>query len=141
MRIRIEGFAPLLQVFDMPTSIAFYRDVLGFQVISSSPPRARDDFDWCLLRLDGVDLMLNTAYECDSRPPAPSPSRVSAHKDIALFLGCRDVDGAYTYLREKGVIINPPTIAPYGMKQLYFKDPDGYEICLQWSVVAEGATD
>jgi hypothetical protein len=24
--------APLFQVFDMPTSIAFYRDVLGFTV-------------------------------------------------------------------------------------------------------------
>jgi Glyoxalase/Bleomycin resistance protein/Dioxygenase superfamily len=32
MAIEIRGMAPLLQVFDMPTSIAFYRDVLGFEV-------------------------------------------------------------------------------------------------------------
>ena len=28
MGIEIRGMAPLLQVFDMPTSIAFYRDVV-----------------------------------------------------------------------------------------------------------------
>jgi len=28
----IHGIAPLLQVFDMPTSLHFYRDVLGFTV-------------------------------------------------------------------------------------------------------------
>jgi len=29
MAIEIRGMAPLLQVFDMPTSIGFYRDMLG----------------------------------------------------------------------------------------------------------------
>ena len=33
MSLRIGGFATLLQVFDMPTSLAFYRDVLGFDVV------------------------------------------------------------------------------------------------------------
>ena len=33
MAIDIRGGCPLLAVFDMPTSIAFYRDVLGFEVI------------------------------------------------------------------------------------------------------------
>jgi len=35
MAIEIRGMAPLLQVFDMPASIVFYRDVLGFQVKST----------------------------------------------------------------------------------------------------------
>jgi glyoxylase I family protein len=39
MAIEIRGMAPLLQVFDMPTSLAFYRDVLGFKVESTSKPR------------------------------------------------------------------------------------------------------
>jgi hypothetical protein len=32
----------------------------------------------------------------------------------------------------KGVKCDPPEVAPYGMKQLYFHDPDGYGICFQW---------
>ena len=33
-----EGLTPLIGVFDMSASLAFYRDVLGFEVINASPP-------------------------------------------------------------------------------------------------------
>ena len=66
MAIEVQGMAPLLQVFDMPTSIAFYRDVLGFEVASTSNPGG-ERFGWALLKLNGVELMLNTAYEEDAR--------------------------------------------------------------------------
>jgi catechol 2,3-dioxygenase-like lactoylglutathione lyase family enzyme len=137
MAIQIDGFAPLIQVFDMPRSVAFYRDVLGFEVVTTSPPRGRDDFDWGLLRRDGIELMLNTAYEMDERPTAPDPGRVAAHRDTALFFGCPDVEAAHADLRAKGLDLAPPKIAPYGMKQLYLADPDGYEICLQWPVAPD----
>src|SRR4249920_911039 len=100
MSIKVEGLAPLIQVFDMPTAVAFYRDVLGFSVVSQSEPG--DDFDWGLLTLDGATLMLNTAYERQDRPPAPDPARIAAHEDAALFFRCRDVDAAYEHLRTRG---------------------------------------
>lgn len=136
MAIEIRGMAPLFQVFDMPTSIAFYRDVLGFEIVSSAnpgPPSKDDHFGWELLRLNGVELMLNTAYEDDARPPAPDPARIAAHDDTAIYFGCPDVDAAYAHLRERGVNVKAPTIAHYGMKQLYVTDPDGYNLCFQWS--------
>jgi catechol 2,3-dioxygenase-like lactoylglutathione lyase family enzyme len=132
MSIELEGFAPLLQVFDMPTSVAFYRDVLGFEVVATSTARAGDDFDWCLLRRAGIELMLNTAYDHDQRPGVPAAERVAAHDDAGLFFGCRDLDGAYRYLREKGVEAEEPRVAPYGMRQVWLRDPDRYVICLQW---------
>jgi len=132
MAIDIRGVAPLLQVFDMPTSVAFYRDVLGFEVVETSQPRDGDDFDWGLLRLNGAELMLNTAYEKHQRPPAPDPARLAVHMDTAFFFGCRDVDAAYTYLRAKRVNVKEPIIPDYGMKQLYLTDPDGYNLCFQW---------
>ncbi len=131
MAIEVRGMAPLFQVFDMPTSIRFYRDVLGFVVETTSPPRG-EYFDWALLNLNGVQLMLNTAYEQDARPPAPDPARIAAHDDTAIYFGCPDVDAAYAHLRARGVNAKEPTIAPYGMKQLYVADPDGYSLCFQW---------
>jgi glyoxylase I family protein len=76
--------------------------------------------------------MLNTAYESDKRPAAPDPTRIKSHEDICLFFGCKDLDAAYQHLRANGVSLKEPKVAPYGMKQLSFKDPDGYGICLQW---------
>jgi hypothetical protein len=69
MAIDVRGLAPLLEVFDMPSSIAFYRDTLGFEVIATSRPGP--NFDWALLSLNGVEIMLNTAYEAAERPAYP----------------------------------------------------------------------
>jgi glyoxylase I family protein len=132
MGIEIRGTAPLLQVFDMPTSIAFYRDVLGFEVVTTSKPQG-EHFDWALLRLQGVELMLNTAYEQDARPPAPDPARIAAHDDTTIYFGCPDVDAAYIHLRARGVVAGEPKTAHYGMRQLYLHDPDGYNLCFQWA--------
>lgn len=130
MPVDIRGMAPLLQVFDMAKAVRFYRDVLGFKLVNQSRPG--DQFDWALLRFGGVELMLNTAYEQDQRPPAPDPARVASHGDTCLFFGCEDLDGAYRHLRAQGLTVNEPKVAPYGMRQLYVTDPDGYGLCFQW---------
>lgn len=128
MTIKVDGVTTLIQVFDMPTSLNFYRAVLGFEVVMQSS--AGDDCDWCLLKLDETYLMLNTAYEKETRPAAPDPIRISAHEDTGLFF-ISDPDAAYDHLLSKGVNTKPPKVAPYGMKQLYVRDPDGYVICFQ----------
>ena len=130
MSIDIRGIAPLLQVFDMPVALHFYRDVLGFKVSGSSEPG--DNCNWAALTLNGAELMLNTAYEADQRPSVPDPARVAAHADTILFFGCEDLDTSYHHLRAHGLNIKEPKIAPYGMKQLYVTDPDGYALCFQW---------
>lgn len=96
MALHLRGVAPLLQVYDMPTSVRFYRDMLGFEVVSTSPLLGTDQFHWALLRLGDTELMLNTAYESDDdRPSVPEATRIAAHRDTGLFFGCPDVDGAY----------------------------------------------
>jgi catechol 2,3-dioxygenase-like lactoylglutathione lyase family enzyme len=129
MPIDIRGLTPLLQVFDMPRSIKFYCDVLGFEIVSTSKP---NPFHWALLRLNDAELMLEPIYSQEMRPPAPDPERVFAHADTEIYFGCPDVDAAYAHLRAKGINVNEPRIGFYGMKQLYITDPDGYILCFQW---------
>jgi catechol 2,3-dioxygenase-like lactoylglutathione lyase family enzyme len=130
--LRIGGFATLIQVFDMPTSLAFYRDVLGFEVISDTPQDGRCDWVW--LKSGESELMLNTADEAEARPQSPDLTRVAAHADTTLYFGCDDVDAACADLRARGIAAREPLVTDYGMKQVYLKDPDGYEICLQQPV-------
>jgi glyoxylase I family protein len=137
MPIDVRGMAPLLEVFDMAASLAFYRDVLGFEVVSTSGEPDPDH--WALLRLNGVELMLDSAYEPGERPAAPDPARVAGHHDAALYFGCPDVDAAYAHLRALGIAAKEPHVASYGMKQLYVTDPDGYVVCFQWPESRETA--
>lgn len=133
MALDVRGLTPLLQVYDMPTAIRFYRDSLGFTVVTTSPVMGEDRFHWALLRLGDAELMLNTAYEYDDeRPVPPDAARVAAHDDTGLFFGCPNIDAAYEELRAKGVPVSPPAVARYNMKQMYLHDPDGYNLCFQW---------
>lgn len=132
MGIAIRGLCPLIQVFDMPTSLRFYRDVLGFAEVQKSGQG--DDVGWAWLRHGDAEVMLNTAYDVGERPSMPDTARVAAHADTILFVGCQDLDAAYAHLRAHGVRAEPPKVAPYGMKQLYASDPDGFGVCFQWPV-------
>ena len=71
MSIDIRGMTPLLQVFDMPTSLNFYCDVLGFEIVQTDSNTTAPNHNWVWLRRNEIDLMLNTAYEAETRPPAP----------------------------------------------------------------------
>jgi glyoxylase I family protein len=129
--MEIKGLYPLIQVFDMKTSLSFYCEVLEFKIHESAGQK--DDLGWVWLKWSNIDLMLNTAYETPNRPEKPDAARVAAHEDTILYFGCPDVEQAYQTLISKGLKLSPPVITSYGMKQLYFHDPDGYGICFQWS--------
>lgn len=130
MAIEVRGSCPLLMVFDMPRSLAFYRDVLGWEVVQSAGPEG--DTGWALLSGAGVEIMLNTQYELPDRPPAPDPARVAAHADTILYLGAPDPDAVYAHLRERGVDLPPPAMTGYGFRAVTVTDPDGYGLCFHW---------
>jgi glyoxylase I family protein len=134
MALEIEGITPLIFVFDMPASVHFYRDILGFEVVNHAPEYAPGLFHWAMLRRNDVRIMLNTAYDEGEAPTNPEPARVAAHGDTQFYIGCPDVDAAYQYLLDCGIKVEPPSVAPYGFKQLHVKDPDGFHICLQHPV-------
>ena len=107
MGIEVRGIAPLLEVFDMPTSLAFYRDKLGFRITGDSG--RGDDSGWVMLQLGEETIMLNTAYDDGERPPHPDPARVAAHRDTCIYFGCPDVDAAYAHLKAVGIQCEPPS--------------------------------
>jgi uncharacterized glyoxalase superfamily protein PhnB len=122
----VTGLAPLLQVFDMRKSMAWYHDVLGFEVLQTHEPDGH--LYWAMLKLGDARLMLNAKYEDDKRPAnAPRPADRS---DFALYFGCQDVDAAYEELRPK-INLEPPKTAYYGMRQLTITDPDGFVLVFQ----------
>lgn len=72
------GLTPLIGVFDMPRALAFYRDLLGFAVVSASPEveTAEGRFShWMWLRFGGAEIMLNTQYDSNERPMQPPEKR------------------------------------------------------------------
>lgn len=135
--MRIVGMTPLVEAFDMLRALQFYCGALGFSIVEASPevdaPEGRFPH-WARLRLGGAELMLNTAYDSGERPPAPDPARELGHRDVCFYFACDDVDAVYGALKERIAGLAPPQDAPYGMRQLYLRDPDGYGLCFQTPV-------
>jgi len=128
------ALATLISVFDMNTAAAFYRDVLGFQVISASPEVDTKEgrfSHWMRLKRGGAELMLNTQFDSNERPGDRDPGRCAAHADTILYVACDDVDEAYRELTQRGLRAGPPQHAPYGPKQFECQDPDGYTLVFQ----------
>jgi glyoxylase I family protein len=128
------GLTPLICIFDMPKALAFYRDVLGFEVVLASPvvktPEGQFSH-WMWLRLGAAELMLNTQYDTGERPEHPVATRLLAHGDTCFYIGCSDIDTAYERLSLRGLKADPPKVAPYGLKNFSVKDPDGYGVVFQ----------
>lgn len=134
MAITARGMTPLLQVHDMPQSLAFYREVLGFAIVDASPvvdaPEGRFSH-WVWLALGPAQLMLNTAYDDGQRPAERVEARQRWHGDTCLYLSVDDVDAVHRDLRSRLPGLQPPADTPYGMRQLTLRDPDGYGLCFQ----------
>lgn len=125
------GLTPLIGVFDMLKALAFYRDMLGFSVVSASPEveTAEGRFShWMWLRFGGAEIMLNTQYDSNERPKEPPPKQ--SH-DTVFYIHCSDVERAYRELTDRGLEAERPKIAPYGLKLFSVEDPDGYTIVFQ----------
>jgi catechol 2,3-dioxygenase-like lactoylglutathione lyase family enzyme len=137
MSIPVQDVQTLLSVYDMPTSVRFYTELLGLEVLSRSPTYEVIDgvehFHWCMLGQRDVRLMLNTEYDTGERPPQ-RPVVPEQPFGAWLFFGCPDVDAAYQQLQAAGVAWDPPSLAKYGFRTLSFRYPDGHGITLQWPV-------
>ena len=128
------GLTPLIHVFDMSAALAFYRDSLGFEIVMASPEvetREGRFSHWMWLRLGSADLMLNTQFDSNERPPIPVSTRSVAHRDTAFYIGCSDIDVAHARIAARGIRLEPPSTTSYGLRAFSVQDPDGYAVVFQ----------
>ena len=57
----VGSMVPLLSVYDMHRTVAFYRDVLGFEV--EAEWEEDDHLYWAAMKCDDTSLMFNAEYE------------------------------------------------------------------------------
>lgn len=119
----LHELVPLLFVDDISHSVAFYVDQLGFEMKLKWEPKGK--LSWCRLERGNTALMLQLAI------PDEDGTAKERCTGIGLFFNCDDAQTIYEELLSKGLSLEPPCVAFYGMNQLFVKDPDGYELCFQ----------
>ncbi len=77
-----------------------------------------------LCKCGGASIMLQQAQNEDG------PAQGRSH-GVSFYFICDDTDVLYAELSARGMQLPPPSLAPYGMKQLFVPEPDGYSICFE----------
>jgi uncharacterized glyoxalase superfamily protein PhnB len=79
---------------------------------------------WCSMARHGSVIMLQEAEEEDGAPKGFG-------RGISFYFVCDDADAMYAELTSRGLQLDPPSVAYYGMKQVVVPEPDGYYICFE----------
>ena len=114
-----------LKVADLPRSLAFYRDVLGFEVTQRYGEEA------VFLSAGGYHhhLALNTWESLGGKPPAPGTTGL--YHVAILYPERKELADALRRLQRAGVPLDGA--ADHGVSEaLYLRDPDGNGVELYW---------
>jgi len=110
-----------IPVRDQERSKAFYRDVLGFQLLVDRP--FQGDVRWIQLAPPGAETAITLVTWFEEMPPGCVQG---------LVLETDDIEGAHRVLSERGLQLDPIDSAPWG-RFTTFGDPDGNGWVLQQS--------
>ena len=125
--MKFTGSTPNLFTTQIDRSVAFYRDVLGFSVVTTVPDAA--PFVFVLLQRDDVSLYVNDRAVVAKDAPdsaAAMQSVVVGQSGVTIFIHVQGIDELWDAVRFKAPVVMPLVTQWYGMTEFTVADPDGY---------------
>jgi lactoylglutathione lyase len=128
--VQVRSSFPILYVDDVPASVRFYRDLLGFEEMYRFPDT--DEPGYVALRLGDGKIGLSSA----SFPGIHGkPQRPVTGRPFELCLEVDDVDRCVEVLRSGGVpVLAEPADQVWGERVAYVDDPDGNPVHIRGPV-------
>ena len=128
--MKFTDVTPNLIVADIDRSLAFYRDVLGFSLVTTVPDAAPFVFAW--LQRDDVSVFLNTVGSVKETLPALAARPIGGTNTLFMIVEANSpaegIDALFDAVRSKARVVMPLKDQFYGMREFGIEDPDGYVI-------------
>ena len=128
--MKFTDVTPNLIVADIDRSIGFYRDVLGFSVVTTVPESTPFVFAW--MQRDDVSVFLNTAGPVKETMPELAARSVGGTNTMFMALEAdtpaEGIDALFDLVKSKTRVVMPLKDQFYGMREFGIEDPDGYVI-------------
>lgn len=109
--MKLKSLVPMLWTKNMDASIAFYRDLLGFECVNRIE-------GWATLRNHDVELML-------SLPNAHEPFDKIGFTG-SFYFHPDDVAELWRAVKDRATIVYPLEDFEYGMREFAIRDNNGY---------------
>ena len=128
--MKFTDVTPNLIVSDIDRSLAFYRDVLGFSVVTTVPDAAPFVFVW--LQRDDVKVFLNTAGSVKDAMPGLAARPIGGTNTLFMIVEAatptEGIDALFDSVKSQARVVMPLKDQFYGMREFGIEDPDGYVI-------------
>jgi lactoylglutathione lyase len=112
---------PILTARDLPRSLGFYRDLLGFAVTYRFPEDGEPVY--VSMRLGGSTIGIGAQEDAGRDVPSGHPFEMCVY--------AQDCDAAVGLLRAAGVpVVEEPANQPWGERMARVEDPDGNRVMI-----------
>jgi uncharacterized glyoxalase superfamily protein PhnB len=126
--MKLTDITPNLVVDDIERSTAFYRDVLGFSVVTSVPEQPPFVFVW--LQRNDVKVFLNVASAVKDDLPELAARPIGGTNTMFITLDAESlelgIDALFRSVQQTARVVMPLKDQFYGMREFGIADPDGY---------------
>lgn len=122
MAFALKKLTPNIMVEYVNSTIQFYQDVLGFQVLAKVPEEGV--LDWAMLKRDDVEIMVQSRLSLGSEIAPMLDKPISA--SLTLYITVEDVKGLREQLEGKVTIVQEMHTTFYNTNEFAIEDKDGY---------------
>lgn len=112
-----------LMVESVDTSVNFYQEILGFEVVASVPAK-NQELQFAILAKDSVTLMLQEKNNLGEEYPILATEKI--RPSITLYITIENFEDFYIAIKKSYPIYTEKHTTFYGSKEFAITDPDGY---------------
>ena len=120
--MHMNTLTPNLMVEDVGTTVNFYKDHLGFELIMSVP--MNKGFQWCMMRSGEVEIMFQSRESMTKEHGVFEGTEISASQ--TLYISIEGVEELFSRVEEKVQVLKPLHTTFYGMTEFTMLDCNGY---------------
>lgn len=113
---------PELVVEDVNATVAFYRDVLGFESVITVPEEGV--LDWALLKKGSVQLMIEAKRSIIKELPAFKDVQIGG--SLILYIDVDEVQKFYEQIKQHVEVVREPHGTFYGAREFAIRDINSY---------------
>ncbi|HYU73050.1 MAG TPA: VOC family protein [Ktedonobacteraceae bacterium] len=122
MTITLKKLTPNIMVEDVNRTIQFYKETLGFELLTSVPEKGQ--FDWAMMKRDGVEIMFQARASLGEEIPALQQKEIGGA--LTFYIDIEGVEELHAILKDKVTIVQEMHTTFYGAQEFAIQDCNGY---------------